>query len=418
MPLIRPQVVLVGAVPTDAADNWGSATLAYAAPQVAVQARLGRVPRAVNSQLWPPGVVGAGVVFLPVAVSLAPGKRGQPRSRLFPPAVVNAPPAPTKDKLAASLTAVRSRNLRIRRAPNSVLWPPAVIGAGIVFRPVKVRLTPGRRPITNSVLWPPGVIGAGIVFRPVKVRLAPSRRPKAKSALRPPPVAGTPPFAPIRRSLTRVRLERRRATWKLFPPTVVGSTTVARPVQVTLAKAPRRRTRWLLRPPVIPALTAPIRVTLARATVRPVTRSRLGAPILPPLAPPVRVTLAARNTSRIRIRSILFGFVPTTPGPPIRVTLARSRRGTVMYELGAPHAVAGPPVVRETLVAALATVRRHLRVTMWRLGPPVIASLYGVVTGTDQAAAGNDMQDGQVGSAVGSTSAAMAQGRTTAHTPP
>src|SRR3970040_1013437 len=48
--------------------------------------------RAPRSFLQPPAVVGPGIVYAPLSVTLAPSTRPQPKSRLSPPTVLETPP--------------------------------------------------------------------------------------------------------------------------------------------------------------------------------------------------------------------------------------------------------------------------------------------------------------------------------------
>lgn len=384
-----------------------------------------RVPRTIT-RLFRPVVVGGGIYFRPVKVTLAPSKRGSAKPLLRPPIIPPLAP-PIEAKFVTEFVSVELRP----RAAHSHLGAPAVVGAGITFRPVFVKLAPSRRGTPKSRLAPPTVVNAApsIVYPPVLVKLARSRRGAPKSRLSPPVI---PPLAtPIRTTLTRVVVRAYRS--HLFGPVAVGAGIVFSPVKVVVVRGRAGKPRSILRTPTVVtpvvSLAQPISVSLTysrrgaakprlspsavvgagiafsgprvrlvnpinrRATVeyvlspptvlasvavvypitvklarsrRGVAKSRLSKPIIPPLAAPVRITLAKGRVGKAKPLSI----IPVVVGagitfPAVSVTLAPQRRGKPKSHLFPPVI---PPLAAPVRVA-IARIRPAR--TNPRLGPPV-----------------------------------------------
>lgn len=125
-----------------------------------------------KSRLAPPVVITAEVFFGP-ATALIPSRRGRPVTHLFPPVI---PP------LARPITVHLAYSLR--GEAKSRLLPPAVIDTRIYFGPA-IAQTYSLRGRAKSRLAPPVVVtlvAAEIYYGP-KVHLAPSRRPLVLSDL-------------------------------------------------------------------------------------------------------------------------------------------------------------------------------------------------------------------------------------------
>lgn len=302
------------------------------------------------SRLAPPAVVGAGLYFYPVLVTLAPPSRGTPRSRLAAPAVVGAgiyfypvkvttvrgragkprsvlsppviPPVarPVEEELAIQLV----RLSLPERAAHSRLSPPTVVNlATELVLSVHLALSSRGRP--KSDLLPPAVVGAGIYFYPVRVALVRGRAGKPRSALFPPTVVAAATSAyPVRVTLVRGRAGHPSST--LRKPAVVGAGIYFYPVAVTLAPPSRGKPRSFLLPPVIPPLARPIDTTFAR--IRPVpTRVALRSPVVVNVATELALFIHLAPSSRGIPKSKLTPPAVVGAGIyfyPVAVTLAPS----------------------------------------------------------------------------------------------
>jgi hypothetical protein len=171
--------------------------------------------RQPHSRLRPPTVLDPSIVFRPVSVELSPRttvERDQRavRSRLYPPTVVDAAPATSLPPYRSYLAAEKTAASLIRREPLSILRKPAVVGAAVVFPSVPTyyrvsgRVIPDtleRRSTFYVLRPPPKIIGAAVVFQPVKVTLDAIKtavdfiRRSPRSKLRTPTVVG--PFVPV-----------------------------------------------------------------------------------------------------------------------------------------------------------------------------------------------------------------------------
>lgn len=270
-------------------------------PEIAL-ARI--TPARTIARLVPPAVVGE-VVYHGPSVELAPSFRGVPKSRIFPPQVVDQPPPflpPLRVKLAPSS----------RGVPKSQLSPPVVIGAGrvnpglrryLVARKVRLERIP-REPTYE--LRPPTIIVVSPVFYGPTTTFAPQRRGKPKSFLRPPAILKTSgrvqinltysrrgkpkyflrPPAVVRLAVeiygpetTFARIKPRPTIARLAPPTDVSDLFDFGFIRISLAPQPKPQTISRLQPPAVLGIAPhrPALITLARITPPPVTY-RLKAP--------------------------------------------------------------------------------------------------------------------------------------------
>lgn len=317
------------------------------------------------ARLAPPTVVGAGIVFRPLDTTLAQIKVPKRFWKLSAPAVVSQPPAFLPAEIVRLAPSKRGK-------PVSHLSKPAVVGNGIVFRPIDttlVRITPPKRffhlspptvvqpigveffgPITHltyskrgrptSVLRAPAVIGAGIYFRGIDTTLAPSRRLVAKTKLSAPAVVFGTAFAPLtvhftysKRGVTRYHLSA-----PIFPP-------LARPIDTTFARPVKSRTRSVLSAPeVIGAFfeARPILTNLVR--IRP-----------------------AKTRYQLTFKQRFFAFAP------IKTQLAPSHRFRyVTTQLNSPTVIFRP-LARPILLHSVAILkRRYIPPTYPQLFPPII----------------------------------------------
>lgn len=351
-----------------------------------------------KSHLSQPAVVGAGIVFSPIAVALAPSKFGKPRSVLFPPII---PPVarPLEEKLIVQLARAQlERRLAFPRLlppavvgagivfrpinrwlaysrrghPRTDLFPPAVVGAGIVFRSLQIQLTYSRRGVPKPRLSLPAVIGAGIVFAPVSTWLTYSLRGKPRSLLAPPvlPPLARPLEAELTVQLVRAELTRRLAFPRLAPPAVIGAGIVYRSLQVELTYSRRGAPKSALRAPAVVdagIIFAPITIWLAPST-RGKPRSLLSAPIIPPLARPVEAELTVQLARVTQERRLAFPRLlpPAVVGAgivyrPLQIELTYSRRGTPKSRLIPPTVVAAADIFAPIAVSLAASTRGHAR---------------------------------------------------------
>lgn len=342
-----------------------------------------------NSRLFPPAAVGAGIVFTPVDVHLAYSLRGRPKSVLRPPILPPLAP-PISERIAVQLVRVEFE----RRLAFSRLLPPAVVGAGIVFAPADIHLSPGKHGEPFSKLSPPAVVGAGIVFAPVHVHLAYSLRGKQKSLLRP---AIIPPLAPpveekLVVQLVRVELERRLAFPKLFPPAVVGAGIVFNPVHVAFTRGRSGPFQSILFPPILPPLAPPIEERLSVQLVRKQLERRLAFPkLLPPAVVGAGIVFRPLNVTLVRGRSGPYQpilFPPAVVGAgitfaPVDVHLAYSLRGRPKSVLRGPIIPPLAAPIETRLAVQLVRLDLERRLSFPRLLPPAIVGAGIVFTPVD-----------------------------------
>jgi hypothetical protein len=234
-----------------------------------------------RSKLRPPAVIGAGIVFRPIRVNLVTDRkrvaveRGGPRATMW---MLRPPQVLRLQEFDLSLRRIRKELTYSRRGrPISFLQPPVVVRLAVEIYGPEITLAPSRFPKPKSELKPPAVIAQpgfrpaivwltysrrgvpkpqllpvtpGIEpFRPVQVQLAPSSRGIPKSTLLPPAVIGQPPFRPIQLHLVRITPPPTRPV--LAPPAVVGGGIVFRPVQIHLVRITPPPTLIVLRPAAV-----------------------------------------------------------------------------------------------------------------------------------------------------------------------
>jgi hypothetical protein len=196
-----------------------------------------------------------------VAVTLAPQKRGIPKSRLSLTAIIDLRP---QTYFVAVTLAPQSRGI-----PKSRLEPPTVTAAVVALAyPIAITLAPSSRGIPKSILRRPVVIDlTPQVYYPA-VTLAPSFRGKPK------PILGTPTDLVDTQDLGFVAVtlaysSRGKPKSRLIPPTVVAPV-LANPTVVQLAASFRGTPKSRLEPPtvVFPFFARPTDITLVR--IRPV----------------------------------------------------------------------------------------------------------------------------------------------------
>lgn len=205
-----------------------------------------------KSDLKPPAVISALFTASPVKLTLAPSSKQARASHphLSPPTALAASIVfrPLELKLAPSPLQGRTAHSKLR--------PPTVLGVVVIFiaAPIKTTLNAieaARRPKSGAKLNPPALVGASIVFAPIRKLLAwqfPRPATGTHSRLRPPAVTGAVVVAalaaPIKLTLVAVRtgveLIRHRSKSKLKPPTAVDPSTVFPPVDAKLAPSGRQ----------------------------------------------------------------------------------------------------------------------------------------------------------------------------------
>jgi hypothetical protein len=307
--------------------------------------------RTVQFKLFPPAVVGAGIVsqrirgrLHPVGTVATLVRQRRPESLLRPPTVVNTPVV----FIGAPATTL-APSTRLSRASHSHLRGPVVVDARSQTKYLSINLTYSRRGAPESRLRPPTVVASAVRVAPVSVHLAYSRRGVAHGYLGRPVVTfdtvrffgPTTKLAYSRRGVPKSRLE---------PPTVVDTRVYSGPA-VTLAYSLRGKPRSFLRSPVVIDLspqTVYLSVSLAY--------SRRGRPVSF-LKPPT--VLATGQT--------FYG--PATHLVAVRTRVEQSQHRTIVgirspVFVGAGIAFSGP-------VTTLAPSPRQARKTHSTLRPPV-----------------------------------------------
>lgn len=262
-----------------------------------------RPPR-VGYDLAAPIIVSVGGALGGTMVSLAPQRRGEPISHLFPPAVITA--------------------------EERAYFGPQVSLA---------RITP---PKSNARLSPPAVV-APVLFSGPITELAPSFRGKPKSSLRKPVVVSQPSAYRQVVPPTLTYSRRGRPTYFLNPPTRVFPF-FARKTDITLAPQRRGKPKSFLRKPVVVRLAVEIygpEITLVRISPPP-TISRLRPPtvVIRPVFFGPLVSLApsifGRPKSQLTPPAIVKApFV----AEPIHVSLTTITPAPVVSELVSPVVV-------------------------------------------------------------------------------
>lgn len=314
--------------------------------------------------------IGASDVYTGPRTHLAYSLRGKPKSRLFPTKPGVEPFRPVQITLATNkpqpttavleppavvqpLTVVfygPQTNLTYSRRgePLSALRPPAVVGAGIVFRPVLVSLVPSPQPqrAPHSRLFAPVVVRLAVELSGPEVTLAPSRYPRPISSLGPPTVVAAAAvfFGP---QISLAPSSHGNPVYRLSPPTVVLAAAVYYGPNVWLTYSRRGEPIWRLSPPTVvfppPELLGPD-VTLApQSRGKPIRR--LSPPAVVRTAVEIygpRLTLAPSRfpKPKSRLRPPPFFLAPFRP---LLVHLTYSRRGKPIFELRPPAVVRQPP---------------------------------------------------------------------------
>lgn len=263
----------------------------------------------VAAKLAAPTVVFPPALTSPPRVALAASKRGRPRTKLAPPAVVagaitfHGPGV----KLVAPLTT--------RRPVRHVLAPPTVLAVTYAFHGPGVRLAgpiDTRQPVRHR-LAAPTVVAPPLVFAPVQITLAPQRRGTPVATLSAPTaVAAGLAFHGPRVRLFNPAGRRDAVKHTLRAPAAVTAATIAQPIRITIARGKPGRP--------LTALSAPSAVLAGIAFHGP--RVKLAGPIN--TRAKVRHTLAAPAA----VRADVFA--------PVKVTLADSHRGAAKPKLNAP----------------------------------------------------------------------------------
>jgi len=347
-------------------------------------------PRRTLWVLRPPTILQTN---LPAAVTLSPQRRGQPKSRLFPPQVVFLavelsgpkvalaysrrgqpksdlkPPTDTvglEDQGQISTTLAPQR----RGVPKSRLRPPTVVFLAVeIYGPV-VALARIKPPSTISVLRPPTDVSDQQDIGILKTHLAYSRRGTAKYVLRPFSARAFEVFFGPKTTLTRIR---RVDTFALIHgPTAVIANPVA-PLVVHLTYSRRPVAKSELRGPAVAAVQ-PFRGLLVHLTYsrRPVTKSSLRPPAV--VAPVVSygplqwLTYSRRGTPKPFLKPPTVVFSPPAYQQVLPPVLTYSRRGTAKSFLKPPTRVF-PFFARQTQVF-LAPQSRG--VPKSRLFPPTV----------------------------------------------
>lgn len=318
-----------------------------------------------------------------IGIQLAPSFRGKPKSFLRAPIVVTAvatevffgpkvdlaktKPVRTISRLAPPVVVapvlarptVTHLSYSVRGKPKARLAPPTVV-APVLAPPVHVTLARIKPAPIHSVLRRPTDLVDQQDLGFVRVRLAYSLRGKAKPRLIPPTVIAPVLAAPIVVSLSYST--RGTPKSRLFAPAVVAAfvETLARPLDVTLARILPVRTNPVLRRPVDLVDSADlgfVRVRLAYSLRgRPKSILRPPTVVAPVLASPISTTL-------VRIRPVATRWLLRKPVDlvdrddlgTVRVHLAYGLRGKAKSRLSAPTVIA--PVLARPIDVTLVRIR-------------------------------------------------------------
>lgn len=334
---------------------------------LAPQPRQGRAP---HSRLRAPVVIDLTPQARYLAVYLAYSRRGQPKSHLQPPTVV------TQVAAVYYGPAVRLAKPIPRRSVRSTWVSPVVVDAGGALGWTAIQLAASRRPVTKSVLRPPATIAAVVVvYYGPQVSLAYHVRGRAKSRLFPPVI---PPVArPVQVTLARARP--RPVTSLLAPPTVIDLRPQTYFLATTLTYSRRGQARSHLGPPTVFAQVAAVyygpQVTLATKP-RPKAKSRLSAPtvvgagvVFAPIQgylTPLNYALRPKAKSVLRPPTTVVAVV-VYGGP--HTTLTRIRPRPVLSVLAPPTVIDNRPQTYYLAVSLAYSLRGKART---RLSPPTV----------------------------------------------
>jgi hypothetical protein len=199
------------------------------------------------------------VVYSGPSTTLTYSRRGRPKSILRPPRVVAAAPV-RAEVLPPWLTYSR------RGRPTSFLSPPTRVFPFFARR-TDITLAPQRRGRPKSILRGPQVVRLAVEIYGPETWLSYSRRGRPQYRLEPPAVVGKAPFRGIKTWLTRIKP---RPTVALLKPPTVVRVPIAGQLQVHLTYSRRGRPVYFTTP-FTPgkAPFRPIQVHLTRITPRP-----------------------------------------------------------------------------------------------------------------------------------------------------
>lgn len=294
------------------------------------------------ADLAPPSVVQPQtVVFYGPQTTLAYSRRGEPFSVLRAPAVVGGGIAfrPVKVTLVTDRKRVALERV-LQRAPMYFLRPPQVL----FLREFDLSLRRIRKELAYSVrgrpiyeLRKPVVVREAVEIYGPEITLAPSRFPRPESRLLPPAVVGQPPFRGILTSLAPSRFPTPKS--HLEPPVEF---LVFRPIHTTLATNKPQPTLARLAPPAV-VRQPPFRgllVSLAPSRF-PTPKSHLRPPavVRQPQAGTTAITFVRILPAPTIARLIPPAVVGQRPFRGLFVSLAPSSRGRPTYKLQPPAVV-------------------------------------------------------------------------------
>lgn len=331
-----------------------------------VVTRLVRIrPRATLAQVYGPTVIDLSPQAYYLAVSLAPSKRGRPKSHLFVPAVIDLRSqtyylslnlAPSRRGVPKSILrpptdttgledqgSIRTHFARIRPVPTFVaLYGPAAIDFSPQAYYLSVNLAYSLRGKPKSILREPSRFAATPKAETVLVaNLAYSRRGAPKSFLRE-VIYEARVYAPITTHLVRIRP---RPTFvALYGPVVVDQAAVQTQIATHFTRIRPPRTISFLRAPTTFYRFAPIQGRLAPVRDRnPIAHYSLGEPTVVNVAP--SYSIAITHFARIRVPQVLTFLQPPTivdyrpQTYYISVSLAYSLRGKPKSALKRPTVI-------------------------------------------------------------------------------
>lgn len=274
----------------------------------------------VSHRLSPPVAVTV-AVLAPVAVTLAPGRRGKASSRLTAPPIGSAFVAPRG-------TVKLAQPPRQTRAPRARLVAPVVVGAAIVFRGPGVRLVApiNTRARVRHVIGAPAVVATGVLFAPITTSLAYQRRGHATYRLAAPAsVGGGIAYHGPGVKIAATPNRRPAVKHTVGAPVVVTAAPLANPLRIRLAPSRRGTPKPRLQPPT--TIAGPI--SFHGPGVRLAAPANTRRPVRHTLAPPAAV-----------------GQIAAYHGPGVKLVAPINARQPVTHRLAAPAVVAPPPAVR------------------------------------------------------------------------
>lgn len=208
-------------------------------------------PAQTHWRLWGPTVIGQGITYAPLAVTLTYSKRGRPMSILRGPSKF----APTP-KAETTLTVWLAYS--VRGKPKSILRPPRVIDVRPQTKYLRVYLARNKVKRTRYFLRPPARVAVARAETTLQVTLV-RIRPARTSAFSTGVIYGAPLSRPIDTTLVRIRPQR---TLGIFTGVIVPDEPV-RPIAATLTYSLRGKPKSRLGQPAILRTGGRIKVTLA-----------------------------------------------------------------------------------------------------------------------------------------------------------